>query len=186
VNENGNIKTLKPFQKGVSGNPHRGPSKVGSNKEPINIYIHKERAAKLRELAITDQRTVSVIVERALEQTYGIWNTISPERLTTINSMDLTENTKLQQRIELESKLFAYACDPKAWSSFTPTRKEKDMAKAYKFGVECEIKRILYLIDALLIENENGSDLKRLRRKILHIGEPMDWVEKNDGTYQED
>jgi len=28
VNENGNIKTLKPFQPGVSGNPNRGPNKV--------------------------------------------------------------------------------------------------------------------------------------------------------------
>jgi hypothetical protein len=45
---------------------------AGSNKEPLNIYIHKERAAKLRELAVSDQRTVSVMVERALENTYGI------------------------------------------------------------------------------------------------------------------
>lgn len=100
--------------------------------------------------------------------------------------MDLIENKTLQQRIELEARLFAYACDPKAWGSFRPTRKEQDMEKAYKFGAECEIKRILYLIDAILIENENSNDLKILRRKILQIEEPMDWVERNGGTYQED
>ena len=30
MNENGNIKTLKPFQPGVSGNPNRGPNKIST------------------------------------------------------------------------------------------------------------------------------------------------------------
>jgi len=97
--------------------------------------------------------------------------------------MNLEENKKLRERLEKESALFAYACDSK---TYTPTRREEDLKAAYKFGAECEIKRILYLIDALLIENENGKHLKILRRKILHIEEPMDWVERNGGTYQED
>ena len=30
MNENGNIKSLKPFQPGVSGNPNRGPNKIST------------------------------------------------------------------------------------------------------------------------------------------------------------
>jgi hypothetical protein len=57
VNENGNIKTLKPFQKGVSGNPHRGPSKVSTKvKESLvkfledNIDAVQESFDKLKPL----------------------------------------------------------------------------------------------------------------------------------------
>ena len=45
---------------------------IGSDKEPMNIYVHKERAGKLRELAIKEQKTISVVVENALEAQYGI------------------------------------------------------------------------------------------------------------------
>lgn len=44
----------------------------GSEKEPMNVFIHKERAKKLRDLAKKDQRTISVMVENALESAYGI------------------------------------------------------------------------------------------------------------------
>jgi len=52
--------------------------------------------------------------------------------------MNLTENKTLSERIEKESALFAYACDPK---TYTPTRREEDLKRAYMFGAECEIKR---------------------------------------------
>jgi hypothetical protein len=44
----------------------------GSEKEPLNIYIHKERAAKLRGFARDEQKTISIVVENALEAQYGI------------------------------------------------------------------------------------------------------------------
>jgi hypothetical protein len=57
VNENGNIKTLKPFQKGVSGNLHRGPNKVSTKvKESLvrfledNIDAVQESFDKLKPL----------------------------------------------------------------------------------------------------------------------------------------
>jgi hypothetical protein len=50
----------------------------GSDKEAMNIYVHKERAAKLRQFARDEQKTISIIVENALESTYNIW--WSPQR----------------------------------------------------------------------------------------------------------
>ena len=44
----------------------------GSDKEPMNIYVHKERAGKLRKLALDQQKTISIVVENALEKQYGI------------------------------------------------------------------------------------------------------------------
>jgi hypothetical protein len=44
----------------------------GSDKEAMNIYVHKERAAKLRQFARDEQKTISIIVENALESTYNI------------------------------------------------------------------------------------------------------------------
>lgn len=44
----------------------------GSEKEPMNIYIHKERATKLRIYAAAEQKTISTIIENALEKQYGI------------------------------------------------------------------------------------------------------------------
>lgn len=44
----------------------------GSDKEPMNIYVHKERAAKLREFARDEQKTISIVVENALQAAYGI------------------------------------------------------------------------------------------------------------------
>jgi hypothetical protein len=44
----------------------------GSEKEPMNIYINKGRAQKLRELATEEQKTISIMVENALETSYGI------------------------------------------------------------------------------------------------------------------
>lgn len=60
----GNIKTMA--KKKEKGRPK------GSEKEPMNVFIHKERAKKLRDLAKKDQRTISVMVENALESAYGI------------------------------------------------------------------------------------------------------------------
>ena len=57
MNENGNIKTLKPFQPGQSGNLHRGPSKVSTKvKEALvkfledNIDAVQESFDKLKPL----------------------------------------------------------------------------------------------------------------------------------------
>ena len=57
MNENGNIKTLKPFQPGVSGNPNRGPSKISTKvKESLvkfledNIDAVQESFDKLKPL----------------------------------------------------------------------------------------------------------------------------------------
>jgi len=57
VNKNGNIKTLKPFQPGVSGNPNRGPSKISTKvKESLvkfledNIDAVQESFDKLKPL----------------------------------------------------------------------------------------------------------------------------------------
>lgn len=44
----------------------------GSDKEPMNIFVHKDRAQKLRDLAKTEQKTISIMVENALEEQYGI------------------------------------------------------------------------------------------------------------------
>lgn len=44
----------------------------GTKKEPVNIYIQKERAKKLRSLAAESQKTISIMVENALESSYGI------------------------------------------------------------------------------------------------------------------
>jgi hypothetical protein len=44
----------------------------GSEKEALNIYIHKERAAKLRGFAKEEQKTISIVVENALKAQYGI------------------------------------------------------------------------------------------------------------------
>jgi hypothetical protein len=44
----------------------------GSEKEAMNIYIHKERAKRLREYASNDQKTISIVIENALERQYGI------------------------------------------------------------------------------------------------------------------
>lgn len=44
----------------------------GSDKEAVNIYMHKGRATSLRELAANEQKTMSVVVENALEKQYGI------------------------------------------------------------------------------------------------------------------
>jgi hypothetical protein len=41
-------------------------------KEPVNVSIERPRAKKLRELAVKEQRTISVLVENALVETYGI------------------------------------------------------------------------------------------------------------------
>lgn len=53
-------------KKKVKGRPK------GSQKEALNIYIHKERAGKLRGLAKNEQKTISIVVENALEAQYGI------------------------------------------------------------------------------------------------------------------
>ena len=45
---------------------------LGSEKEPLNVYIKKERAQRLREFAIKEQKTISIVVENALEGQYGI------------------------------------------------------------------------------------------------------------------
>lgn len=43
----------------------------GSEKEPVNVYINKERAQRLRQFAFNAQKTISIIVENALDG-YGI------------------------------------------------------------------------------------------------------------------
>lgn len=45
---------------------------LGPEKEPLNIYILKDRAKRLRNFAVKEQKTISIVVENALEQTYGI------------------------------------------------------------------------------------------------------------------
>lgn len=45
---------------------------AGLEKEPMNIFIKKDRAAKLRDLAKTEQKTISIMVENALEAQYGL------------------------------------------------------------------------------------------------------------------
>lgn len=44
----------------------------GSEKEALNVYIHKGRAASLRALAKDEQKTISIMVENALEKAYSI------------------------------------------------------------------------------------------------------------------
>lgn len=40
MNENGNIKSLRPFQPGQSGNPHRGPNKISTKvKESLVLFL---------------------------------------------------------------------------------------------------------------------------------------------------
>lgn len=45
---------------------------TGPEKEPLNIFMLKTRAKKLRELAQKEQKTISIMVENALEKTYAI------------------------------------------------------------------------------------------------------------------
>lgn len=45
---------------------------TGSEKEPINIYVRKDRAQRLREFAVKEQKTISIVVENALEAQYGL------------------------------------------------------------------------------------------------------------------
>ena len=45
---------------------------AGSEKEPMNIFIRKERAQRLRDFAVKEQKTISIVVENALEAQYGI------------------------------------------------------------------------------------------------------------------
>lgn len=45
---------------------------AGSEKEPMNIFVTTGRAKKLRELAKTEQKTISIMVENALQTAYGI------------------------------------------------------------------------------------------------------------------
>lgn len=44
----------------------------GDKKEPVNIYMECGRAERLRDLAVTEQKTISIMVENSLEKTYGI------------------------------------------------------------------------------------------------------------------
>lgn len=44
----------------------------GPQKEPLNIYMRSDRAKRLREFAVKEQKTISIVVENALEQQYGI------------------------------------------------------------------------------------------------------------------
>lgn len=44
----------------------------GSEKIPLNLYMTKDRAGKLKNLAVKEQKTVSIVVENALEAQYGI------------------------------------------------------------------------------------------------------------------
>lgn len=45
---------------------------LGSEKEPVNVYMKKDRAQRLREFAVKEQKTISIVVENALEAQYGI------------------------------------------------------------------------------------------------------------------
>lgn len=45
---------------------------LGAEKEPVNVYINKIRAQRLREFAVKEQKTISIVVENALERQYGI------------------------------------------------------------------------------------------------------------------
>lgn len=40
----------------------------GVKKEPVNIYMSKDRAARLRSAAKEQQKTISIVVENALEK----------------------------------------------------------------------------------------------------------------------
>lgn len=44
----------------------------GSEKEPMNIFVRKDRAKRLREFAVKEQKTISIVVENALEAQYGL------------------------------------------------------------------------------------------------------------------
>ena len=44
----------------------------GEEKEPVNIYMSKERAKRLRKFAKEEQKTISIIVENALQTTYQL------------------------------------------------------------------------------------------------------------------
>lgn len=44
----------------------------GLKKVPVNLSIWEKRAGKLRELSAKEQKTQSILVENALEATYGI------------------------------------------------------------------------------------------------------------------
>lgn len=45
---------------------------AGPLKEPLNLFIGVKRKQKLVELAKEQQRTISIVVENALESAYGI------------------------------------------------------------------------------------------------------------------
>jgi hypothetical protein len=55
----------KPLKKAKKGRPR------GSDKEAVNVYMRKERASRLREFSVKEQKTISIVVENALEA-YGI------------------------------------------------------------------------------------------------------------------
>lgn len=44
----------------------------GAKKKPMNVFIEVDRAQKLRVMAAKEQKTISIMVENALESTYGI------------------------------------------------------------------------------------------------------------------
>lgn len=45
---------------------------AGPEKQAVNIYIRKDRVNRLREFAFKEQKTMSIVVENALEAQYGI------------------------------------------------------------------------------------------------------------------
>jgi hypothetical protein len=45
---------------------------LGPKKEAVNVSMLCDRAKKLRELAKNEQKTISIMVENAIEQTYSI------------------------------------------------------------------------------------------------------------------
>ena len=44
----------------------------GPEKEPINVFINCDGAKKLRDLAKKEQKTISIMVENALQNEYSI------------------------------------------------------------------------------------------------------------------
>lgn len=59
-------KTAKSKKKQLVGRPS------GPEKKPLNIYMRLERIDKLKTLAQKEQKTISIMVENALEKSYGI------------------------------------------------------------------------------------------------------------------
>ena len=78
--------------------------------------------------------------------------------------MELKSDGKLRDRLNEEARVFAYAIDTKEWKSWTPLLRKA----GYLAGAEHEIKRTLFLIDQLLLDNDS-EQLKKLRRLILEI-----------------